>query len=82
MAGAAKSTAKAYYNYVQFKAALQKAVGGVENHHGIRPAGNQEKTDCPSELSRAAHKRIQGAQGQALCTATLVVEMQHGANHG
>lgn len=54
-------------------------MGGVKNHQGIKPTGNQEEVDCLLELFQAVYKQEQGVQGQTASPVRLVVEMPDGA---
>lgn len=73
--GTANRNPKAHYNYVQSRAASQRAVCGVRKHKGTTSAGIQKKADRLLELFRAAYRRNQEKQRKPLGLVTLLVEM-------
>lgn len=53
-----KRIPKAYYNYLQSRAALPKAVGGGKNHQGIVSADSNEKADCLLKFFQEAFEKM------------------------
>lgn len=64
---------------MQSEVALQKAVGGVKSHQGIRTSDSEEEADCLVEFFRAANRWDQRTQGPTLGAVTPLVEMPDGA---